>query len=115
MEQPRLVLRSKPPDGNNNIRQLRAEPPEALPRTLPLPGLPSTRRKAWTGSAHAPVTLQHFGPPLPGGDYEVIAGPLGQSPLPLRPKHGLPGTELGLLIQVQGRAFVHDDAFTSQR
>ena len=45
----------------------------------------------------------------------MIAGHLGQSPLPLKPEGGLLGTKLGLLIQVHRRVLVHDDALTRQR
>lgn len=39
MGQPWLILRSKPPDGNDNLRQFRAELPEAFPRTFLFPSL----------------------------------------------------------------------------
>ena len=44
-------------NGNNNVRQLRAELPKVPPGTLPAIQPPGTRRRAWMGCTHIPVVL----------------------------------------------------------
>ena len=108
VEQPRLVPRSKHPDGNSDVRQLRAELPEGLPRTCLL----HSHQAPGEGPGWALLTLQSTPVPRTTLACEVTAGARAS---PETRAQALPGPDPDLLIHVHRRVLVHDDAITSWR